>query len=172
MTATPGGVPVPDPDPSEPRLTPRPQVILVVDDEADIRDSLRELFEGSLPDLRCLTADGGATAIEILGREPVDLVVTDYKMPGMNGLELLSEARRLAPEVPRILITAFPDLDLAIRAVNDARIENFFTKPFDPAKVVDTVRDILVDRRAAEQRSRAFARSLDTLRKRVTPPKN
>lgn len=143
----------------------RPQAILVVDDEVDILESLKQLFEVSLKEIKVLTAEGGAAALAYLKSEPVDLIVTDYKMPGMNGLEFLSEARKVAPKVPRILVTAFPDLELAIRAVNDAKIENFFTKPVEPGKVIDIVRAVLAERKAQEMRDQAFARSLESLRK-------
>ena len=102
----------------------------------------------------------------MLKAEPVDLIVTDYKMPGMNGLEFLAAAKTLAPKVPRVLVTAFPDLELAIRAVNEARIENFFTKPLEPGKVVEVIQGILTEKRNHEMRDRSFARSLDALRRK------
>jgi response regulator RpfG family c-di-GMP phosphodiesterase len=92
-------------------------------------------------------------------------------MPGMNGLEFLDKARHTAPGVPRILITAFPDLDVAIRAINEAGIENFITKPFEPGQVVEVVRAVLFERRAEELRNQSFARSLDLLRRRMSQPK-
>ena len=138
-----------------------------MDDEVDILESLKQLLEVSLKDVKVFTAEGGQTALTILKSETIDLIITDYKMPGMNGLEFLGEARRLAPSIPRILVTAFPDLELAIKAVNDAKIENFFTKPVEPGKVVDVVRTVLSERRAKEMRDQSFARSLDTLRRQA-----
>lgn len=146
---------------------PRAQTILIVDDEVDILESLKQLFEVSLKDVNVATAEGGAGALAIIKSQPVDLIVTDYKMPGMNGLEFLSEARKLVPKVPRILVTAFPDLELAIKAVNDAKIENFFTKPVEPSKVIEIVRNVLAERRAQEMRDQSFARSLDALRRQL-----
>lgn len=145
----------------------RDQVVLIVDDEIDIRDSLKELFDGTLNGVEVLTAESGAVALDQLKENVVDLIITDYKMPGMSGLEFLSEARKIARGVPRILMTAFPDLELAIRAVNEESIENFFTKPLEPAAVVDVVRGILEDRRSQEMRNRAFARSLNLLRRQL-----
>lgn len=153
--------------PDEPSGQVRHQTVLVVDDEVDIRDSLKELFDGSLKDVEVLTAESGTEALKILKAQPIDLILTDYKMPGMNGLEFLAEARRAAASVPRILMTAFPDLELAIRAVNEERIENFLTKPLEPESVVQVVQDILGDQRANEFRNRAFARSLDLLRRQL-----
>jgi len=147
----------------------RTQIVLVVDDERDILDSLKELFDGSLKGVRVLTALSGPIALDLLRKEPVDLIVSDYRMPQMNGLDFLKRTREVAPGIPRILITAFPDLDLAIRAINEASIENFFTKPFDPAKVVEIVKNVLAERRAKEMRDQSFARSLDELRRKTKP---
>jgi two-component system response regulator YesN len=115
----------------------------VVDDERDILDSLTSLLEAAVDGVRVRVASSGQEALEILEREPVDLILTDYRMPGMNGLELLQAARRTHPGVPRILMTAFPELDIAITAINDAGIEFFLTKPLAPGYVIDIVRSIL-----------------------------
>jgi DNA-binding NtrC family response regulator len=103
--------------------------------------------------------------LRILGKDRVDLIVSDYKMPGMNGLEFLEKARQAAPQVPRIMMTAFPDLEIAIAAINDARIETFFTKPLDPDRILEVVRGTLAERRAKGQRDQALARALDAARR-------
>lgn len=74
-------------------------------------------------------------------------------MPGMNGLQFLERARQVAPDVPRMIMTAFPDLDVAIEAINEARIETFFTKPLDPDKVVKGVASVLEARKLRPRRS-------------------
>jgi response regulator RpfG family c-di-GMP phosphodiesterase len=120
--------------------------ILLVDDEPDILDSLQVLLERAQQGVRVVTAASGKDALEKMRAEPVDLIITDYKMPGMNGLEFLAQAGDVQPGVPRILITAFPDLDVAIRAINEAGIENFITKPFESKAVVEQVRTALLKR--------------------------
>lgn len=158
---------------STPGQAPPPlvQTLLLVDDEADIVESLKDLLEVSLPGIVVRTASGGAAGLKVLEKEPIQLIITDYKMPGMNGLEFLAKAHAVAPSVPRILITAFPDLDIAVRAINDAGIESFITKPFDPAFVVDTVRTVLAEQKAEVQRNQGFARSLDVLRRQLAEKK-
>ena len=144
-----------------------PQVILVVDDEEDILTSLQSLFELSLDDVKVVTADSGIEALKVLDKQKVDVIITDYKMPGLNGLDFLRKADASAPGVPRILITAFPDLDIAMRAINEAGIENFVTKPFQPDRVVEVVRSVLRKRRSQQMRDQSFARALDMLRRRL-----
>lgn len=150
-----------------PSAPPRRQSILLVDDEADIRESLKMLLEASLDDVDVVAAASGSVALDALGKQPFDLIITDYKMPGMNGLEFLGRAQKVAPKTPRILVTAFPDLEIAIRAINEAGIENFFTKPFEPEQVLDVVREILREQRAAAMRNLSFARSLDVMRRNI-----
>lgn len=144
---------------------PRPSCILIVDDEPDILESLSDLFGAGIPDLKVQTALSGAEGLKQLASGPVDLILSDYKMPGMNGLQFLEEARRVAPQVPRIMMTAFPDLEIAIRAINEARITTFFTKPLDPQKTIDGVKSALDARRSQAARDQAFSRVIDQLRR-------
>jgi DNA-binding NtrC family response regulator len=112
-----------------------------------------------------VTAPSGDAALALLGKQQVDLIVSDFKMPGMNGLQFLEKARVLAPQVPRIMMTAFPDLEIAIAAINEARIETFFTKPLDPDRVLGVVGGVLQGRRSKGQRDQALARALDEARR-------
>ncbi len=143
----------------------RLRTILLVDDEPDILDSLKELLEAAVPNLEVMIASNGQEALEILGKHPIKILVTDYKMPGMNGMDLLREAKQKAPNVPRVLMTAFPDLQIAIEAINEAAIQNFFTKPLDPDEVVGVLTAMLEHRESSVQRDRAFARAMDLMRK-------
>lgn len=151
----------------EESLAVREQVVLVVDDETDILESLQALLQAHLKGVRILAARSGIEGLALLRREPVDLILSDYKMPRMNGIEFLVEARRSAPSVLRVLITAYPDLELALRSINEAKIENFVTKPLNPLEIVETCRKLLYERRARQLRDASFARSLDELRRKA-----
>ena len=150
-------------------LSPEPRQahrILLVDDEADILESLQELLQASIEGLEVDVAPSGEDALQKLQDNKYDVLVSDYKMPGMNGMDLLREAYKKAPGTPRVLMTAFPDLQIAIEAINDARIENFFTKPLDPEEVVDVLEAMLKHRKASLNRDRAFARAMDMARRK------
>jgi CheY-like chemotaxis protein len=120
--------------------------VLVVDDELDVLHSVKAVLEMSLPGVHVEAVSTGEEALACLARAPPDLIMSDYRMPGMDGLELLARARAMVPTVPRVLITAYPEVSVALRAINEVGVAAFLTKPFEPAKVVDMVRVVLASR--------------------------
>ncbi|MCA1813146.1 MAG: response regulator [Halobacteriales archaeon] len=151
-----------------PPAPPRPASILVVDDEPDVAESLRGLLESSLPEPATIRVAGSAEAAsKALKETQFDLVLCDYKLPGRTGVELLREAREQAPQTRRVLITAYADLEVAVGAINEAAVDNFIEKPFEPEQVVGKVHDLLEEKRARELREQAFNRALEALRRRV-----
>ena len=83
--------------------------LLLVDDEPDILETVRELVEATFPGVEVVTADSGRRAIDRLSEAAVDAVVTDYRMPGMDGADLVLEVRRRWPQVPVLMLTAYVD---------------------------------------------------------------
>ena len=116
------------------------QVLLIVDDEPDIRKSFQFLFQHAMPGLRVIVACSGPEALTILGHQHVDLVLSDFKMPVMDGLEFLVEVRKRWPGMPRIMFTAYADDTLAERALSEASISAFLSKNLDPHDIVKAVK--------------------------------
>lgn len=149
---------------------PRSDVLLIVDDEPDILMSFKVFLEGALKGVTVLSASSGREALALLKQTNVDLIITDYKMPGMNGVELLKALGGIAPDVPRIMVTAYPDLDVAVRAINEGHITQFLTKPVDPMKMVDVVHQVLHERHGTAMRHQAFARAMNLMRTKGVEP--
>ena len=101
--------------------------ILVVDDEKIILSCLREMFG---QDYAIFTAPDAREALAFLEREPVDVIVSDYQMPGRDGLSLLIEAKNRYPATIRVLMTAYADMQLVVRAMNEGEIHRFISKPY------------------------------------------
>ena len=116
--------------PTAPTARPR---ILVVDDEASIRDLLSKTL--ALADYDVDVAPDGRSAVERLRMLAYDLLITDLKMPGMDGLGVIREARRLKADLPVIIITGFSTEASAIEAAN-LGVAGYLTKPFRVPRVL------------------------------------
>jgi len=102
--------------------------ILVVDDELLIRDLLYDFFSAQGWDIS--VAENGGKALEILRQRQVDLVLTDIKMPEMDGLTLASEVRDNHPDIPVVVMTGYPSVDTAVTALR-TKVADYIIKPFN-----------------------------------------
>jgi two-component system response regulator HupR/HoxA len=114
--------------------------ILVVDDEPRVLDALEAILAA---EFRVLRAGNGDEALRVLEREDAAVIVTDYRMPGMTGVELLRRSQDLAPDAVRIVLTAYTDVDSLMEAINTGRIYHFIPKPWDPNELLVVVRRAL-----------------------------
>jgi len=112
------------------------QRILVVDDEAVVRKSFVRIFAKTSIEVE--TAPSGHLALEALQHRRFDLVLTDLKMPGLNGIEVLKAIKVLQPEVPVILITGYSTVDTAVEAMKAGALD-YIAKPFTPDEIADKV---------------------------------
>ncbi|MGY1731151.1 FAD-dependent oxidoreductase [Geodermatophilus sp. SYSU D01045] len=112
--------------------------LLAVDDDAPVLAAVeRDLRERYGERYQVYAASSGDQALDLLRRlrlreEPVALLLVDQRMPGMSGVELLAASRRLYPDARRVLLTAYADTDAAIKAINDADVQHYLLKPWDP----------------------------------------
>jgi thioredoxin reductase (NADPH) len=115
----------------------RPAILAVDDEPAVLAAVARDLRRGFGEEYRILRAGSGAEALEILREmrtrgDQAALLVADQRMPGMSGTDYLVEARKLAPEAKRVLLTAYADTEAAISAINDVALDYYLLKPWDP----------------------------------------
>jgi two-component system KDP operon response regulator KdpE len=123
--------------------------LLVVDDERSVRSSLQEILEQE--GHRVATAASGEEALALLAKEHFDLLLVDFKMEGMDGMELMAEAKRLTPDAVVIMLTAFGTLDSAIGALRHGA-HDYLLKPCSVQEIVASVETGLAKRWQALQR--------------------
>jgi thioredoxin reductase (NADPH) len=133
--------------------------ILTVDDDPQVSAAItRDLASRYGADYRVVRATSGPDALAVLARlalrdEPVALIAADQRMPRMTGIELLSQARAHAPGAKFLLLTAYADTDVAIRAINDIGLDHYLLKPWDPPeeRLYPVLDDLLDDWREANR---------------------
>lgn len=103
--------------------------ILIVDDEDSVRDSLTAVLEREGYTVH--QAAGGEEGLAIVKERPIQLVISDHNMPGMNGVEFLKLVRERSPNVVRIMLTGDPDPQTIIRSINEGEVYRFIKKPWD-----------------------------------------
>jgi DNA-binding NtrC family response regulator len=125
---------VPKPQPAPP---PRTRVLFVDDDER-VLNALRALFREHF---EVVTAESAGSAIELLKANPVQIVVSDQRMPGMTGVELLREIRKSAPRTVRILLTGYSDLAAMVGSINEGEVFRFVKKPWDNDEIQEVLKE-------------------------------
>lgn len=118
-----------------------PATLLFVDDEPGILSSLRRLFRPH--GYRILVAESGALGLAELEKTPVNLVISDMRMPEMDGATFLKAVRERWPNTVRILLTGYADVTSTVAAINEGEIYRYVSKPWDDEEIVNTVRDAL-----------------------------
>ena len=137
--------------------------ILLVDDEPRVLDALRRTLRDSTYQL--LTAGDAGEALRLLAAGGVDVLLSDIDMPGMDGVELVKEARRRHPEVIRLLLTGDASLDSALEAINDGEVYRYLVKPWKAAELRQTLADAIA--RLGELREAARASLRTSARERM-----
>jgi response regulator RpfG family c-di-GMP phosphodiesterase len=125
--------------------------LLLVDDEVNIVNSLRRIFAPLKYNI--LTANNGCEGLEVLEKNQVDIIISDMRMPEMDGATFLKKASEQWPEVSRILLTGYADINSAIAAINDGQIDYYLNKPWQPNELENTIQNIM-DKRALIEKNK------------------
>jgi len=133
-------------DKKRPGKDPILDSVLVVDDEAGIRESMSILFRRAGYQVKAVECGEGAVAA--LEREPFDLVITDLRLTGMSGIEVLQQVKKISPETEVVVMTAYGTIEGAVEAIKKGAYD-YITKPFQPEEMT------LVARRALERKGLA-----------------
>lgn len=129
--------------------------ILLVDDEENVLQSLRRVLRSE--PYRLFFAGSGEAALQQLDTSRIDLVISDARMPGMDGATLLCQVQKRWPNCMRILLTGYTDLASTIKAINEGEIYRYITKPWDDEELRLVIRQALAFQRAERERERLEA---------------
>ena len=111
--------------------------ILLVDDEANVLKSLKRLFVDT--DYKIFTAESGERGLELCAKEEISLIMTDYRMPSMNGVQFLAKVKELYPRSIRIILSGYADVSAIVEAINDGQVYKFLSKPWHDQDLLTTV---------------------------------
>lgn len=114
-------------------------LILCVDDEQRSLETLERTLDDEFD---VLTASSAEQALSLLEEQPVQVILCDQRMPGMTGVELLSQVRDRWPDTGRLILSGYTDSDDIIRGINDSGIHQYITKPWHPDALMDTLREV------------------------------
>ena len=128
-----------DPSAVPPTDDAEPWTLLCVDDEPNILAALQRVFRGS--GYRVLIAQGADEALRLLARETVQLVISDMRMPGMDGAQMLAQVRETWPAITRVLLTGHSDVAATIAAINRGEIFRYLTKPWHEQELRGAARE-------------------------------
>lgn len=133
--------------------------ILCVDDEKSVLKALERLFLDN--DYEIITAESGEEGLEALkDTEPIQLIISDYRMPGMNGVDFLKKVYKLRPETIRIVLSGYADTAAIVEAINEGGIYKFIPKPWNDDELKVTISNAL-DHYFAQQKNIQLTKKLE-----------
>ncbi|MBN2406176.1 MAG: response regulator [Elusimicrobia bacterium] len=144
------------------------KTVLVVDDNPDIRRAVVAALKGAGEDYFLMDARNGQVALDFLKRFHFDVVVTDYEMGDINGLDVLEEAKKLYPDCDVIMLTAFATGELAREVLRNHQRTHFLIKPLDVQKLRDKVKSCF-ESKAVRQDVEKTHSVLDQFKDKDTP---
>jgi response regulator RpfG family c-di-GMP phosphodiesterase len=133
--------------------------VLYVDDEPSLCRAFARMFSDER-EVEVITTTSSLEAADIIARQELDVIVSDLRMPGLDGIELLSTARRTRPHARRLLVSGFADLDTALSAINEVGVDRLLTKPCDTNELMRAVRAAAEHARLVRDNARMTAELL------------
>lgn len=130
--------------------------IVIVDDEDMVLTSLNAYLSLET-DHTVLTFNSAAAALEHIGQHRIDLVISDYLMPEMDGISFLARVREMQPEAPRIILTGYADKENAIKGINEVGLYQYIEKPWDNDELRLVIRNALEKRELLERLQKKVA---------------
>jgi CheY-like chemotaxis protein len=128
------------------------RTLLLVDDEADILSSLKRLLRPLAYNI--ITANSGEQGLQILTEQHVDVIVSDQRMPGMSGVAFLCLVKERYPDIVRMVLSGYADLQSVTDAVNEGAVYKFMTKPWDDEQLVGNIEDAFQHKGMADENTR------------------
>jgi signal transduction histidine kinase len=146
-------------DRGQPKERVRP-TLLVVDDEPGVLRSVHDLLR---IDYHVVTCESGALALEILrSSAAIDVIMSDQRMPGMTGVDVLRHAREIRPEATRLLFTAYTDIRTVVDAINQGHVFRYLSKPWEPEELEAMVRQAVEHHNLIVEKNRLLAELQET----------
>ncbi|MEW6600986.1 MAG: response regulator [Nitrospirota bacterium] len=142
-------------------MSNRPQSILFVDDEQNVLKSLRRLLHDEPWDL--FFADSGNKGIEILEKEKIDLIISDVRMPGMDGIEFLKRVKRYYPHVVRIFLSGHADHRAVVQALAEGSAQQLLPKPWKDEELKEVIRGALKQAAGLQRKSEKLQKIINSL---------
>ncbi|MDX9700513.1 MAG: response regulator [Rhodocyclaceae bacterium] len=128
------------------------RVLLLVDDEPNILTALKRLLRRD--GYTMLTASSGEAGLEVLASHPVDVILSDQRMPGMSGVEFLRQAKIMRPDTVRLVLSGYTELHSITSAINEGAIFKFLTKPWDDAQLRSIIAEAFQFKKLANENVR------------------
>ena len=138
---------------------PNAPAVLLLDDEPKVLSGLKRALRKEPYEVLCATS--AEEALTLLQERPIDVVISDQDMPGMTGAAFLAQVRQTYPATSRFMLTGKATLDVALQAINEDAVKQFFTKPCDPATLAQSIRNSLHEKALEQALERARQQELE-----------
>lgn len=123
---------------------------MLVDDDEPTLSAIKRLLAEADTEIDILSATNAQEALDIFENTPITVLLTDNLMPGMSGIELLSQVKVTSPDTVRLMMTGYADLETAVKSINDGEVYKFIVKPWDDSDLINTLEEA-IDRASLAQ---------------------